>query len=438
MRSFECAAGWLLFFLFCSAGKIAGEDFVIGADFSHLAFFESRGVIYKDQGKIQDALDILKQCGLDCVRLRLFTSSAAQAQASPYNYINNLDYTVPLAARVKRAGLKFMLDFHYSDTWADPGHQAKPVAWTNLAFPQLVQQVHDYSSNCITVFNLAGAMPDYVTVGNEITSGMLWPDGKVGGASDTPAQWSKFNQLLNAAIQGINEAAGVNRPKLIIQIDRGGDWAGTQWFFDSLLARQPVPFDIIGESYYPFFHGPMSNLKSCLNQAAQRYGKPVLVAETAFPWTNSYWTTDLYGLPGTTNGQVQFTVALAQIVKGIPGGRGGGICWWGAEYQQAAGVNEAGFNTTSFFDAAGNVLPVAGALGQLNVPLTVNVRLSGTTLTLAWPLSGAGMALMTATSLPPPADWTPMTTSIQSTGLAFTTILAVDASPSRYFRLQMK
>src|SRR5205085_1438776 len=109
-------------------------EFITGADLSHLAYLESKGVVYKDSGVTQDALVLMKNKGLTCARLRLFTSSAAQAAADPYDYINNLDYTVPLAVRVKNAGLKFLLDFHYSDTWADPGNQAKPSAWTNLTF----------------------------------------------------------------------------------------------------------------------------------------------------------------------------------------------------------------------------------------------------------------------------------------------------------------
>ena len=110
------------------AGNLAASDFIVGADFSHLAFFEDRGVVYRDGGQATDALAILKGRGITCVRLRLFTSTAAQAQADPYNYTNNLSYTVPLAVRVKNAGPQFLLDFHYSDSWADPGKQTKPAA----------------------------------------------------------------------------------------------------------------------------------------------------------------------------------------------------------------------------------------------------------------------------------------------------------------------
>ena len=365
-----------LFSLAIAAMSLSGltvraDSFLAGTDLSLLAYFETNGVVYQNGGQAGDAINILKNQGVNCVRLRLFTSSAAQAQADPYDYLNNLSYTVPLAVRVKKAGLKFLLDFHYSDTWADPGHQAVPSAWTNLSFVQLVQQMHDYSSNCIAAFTAAGAMPDYVQVGNEITSGMLWPGGEVGGSYDTPEQWSQLAQLLNAAIRGIYDAAGANPPKIVIHIASGGDWTTTQWFFDNLIQSQHVQFDIVGESYYPFYHGSLSNLNLCLANAAVRYGKPLIVAETAFPWTNSVFTTNLDGLPGTTNGQARYVVALAEAVRCVPHNLSSGVCWWGAEYQQLSGIPEAGYNTTSFFDAKGNVLPAAAVLGQMAAPFRI-------------------------------------------------------------------
>src|SRR5271170_5714424 len=136
-------------FAFFHQSARAGSGFLAGADFSDLAFFESKGITYKQGGQVQDGIQILKNNGINCVRLRLFTSSAAQAESDPYNYINNTAYTVPLAVRVKNAGLLLLLDFHYSDTWADPGHQATPDAWTNLDIAGLVQQMRVYNSNTI-------------------------------------------------------------------------------------------------------------------------------------------------------------------------------------------------------------------------------------------------------------------------------------------------
>ncbi len=338
---------------------VSPPKFLAGADMSFLNYYESRGLIYSDDGRAGDAMQILKRHGINCVRLRLFTSSAAQAAADPLNYVNNLGYDLPLAQRVKNAGLEFLLDFHYSDTWADPGHQAIPEAWTNLDFPQLVQEMQSYNSNCIAAFKAAGAMPDYVQVGNEISSGMLWPPGRVPGTNAT-AQWSQLGQLMNAAIRGIREAAGTNMPKIIVHLDRGADWGATKWFFDN-LQRQNVPFDIIGESYYPFFQGAWTKVPACLNQAAQRYGKPVMIVETDFPYIES---NGYYGIPGTTNGQVRYVETLAQIVKNIPNGLGGGIFWWGTEFQYPS-ENMAGYGERSFFDTDGNLLPAANALGAL-------------------------------------------------------------------------
>jgi len=410
-----------------------GGEFMAGADFSHLGFFEDRGIVYQDAGQPQDAFDILKRHGLTCVRLRLFTSSAAQAQANPYNYTNNLEYTLPLAVRARNAGLQLLLNFHYSDTWADPGKQAKPAAWTNLAtFDALERQLYDYNSNTIATFKAAGAMPEYVQVGNEIIGGMLWPDGRVGGSYDTPAQWSQLGRLIKAAIRGIRDAAGANQPGIMIHIDRGGDWSGTRWFFDN-LRQQQVEFDMIGESYYPWWHGSPEALRLCLTNATQRYGKPVIVVETAFPWTNS---ANIYGIPATPEGQVAYVIELAKIVKGLPASNGLGIFWWGAEYVNLPGAALAGFDRRSFFDYEGNTLSVARAMGQLAAPVQMSATLTDTLLMLKWPLSGAGMSLMTASNLSPPIVWQPVTNPIQTTGVVFSTTLPAKVSHSRFYRLQ--
>lgn len=413
-------------------GAPTASGFIAGADISHLMFFEDRGIVYRDGGPALDALVILKQRGLNCARLRLFTSSAQQAQADPYNSINNLDYTLPLAVRARQAGLQLLLDFHYSDSWADPGKQTKPAAWTNLSFAQLEQRMYDYNSNTIAAFKAASAMPEYVQVGNEIIQGLLWPDGKVGGSSDTPAQWQKLGVLLKAAIRGVKDAASDQPPKIMIHIDRGGDWPGTRWFFDNLRLQQ-VEFDLIGQSYYPFWHGSLDALRNCLTNAAARYGKPVVVAETAFPWSSS---TNIVGIPATPEGQVQFVVELARIVKAVSDGSGIGIVWWGTEYQRLSGVGLAGFDRRSFFDREGDVLPVADAFGQLAVPIQLRASLADAALTLQWPFSGAGLSLVVATNLSSIAVWQPVPDAVQSTGLVFSVSLPSNASYSRFYRLQ--
>lgn len=421
---------------FLTAGlRAVGDDFIAGADFSLLKFFEDRGIVYSANDQSQDGLSILRSNGLNCVRLRLFTSSPAQAQADPYNYINNLDYTLPLAIRVKNAGLKFLLDFHYSDSWADPQKQTKPAAWTNLSFTQLEQQMYDYNSNTIARFKTAGALPDYVQIGNEIRTGFLWTDGQVSGSSNNV--WANFSRLMKAAINGVRDAAGTNPPRIIIHIDRGGDWPTTQWFFDNVLNQQ-IPFDIIGESYYPWWHGDLNALSNCLNNAALRYNKPVMVMETAYPWTNSIppsYNPNL-GIPLTPEGQVQYTAALSSVVRSVPGGKGTGIFWWGTEYVRLSGYNLASFDKTSFFDTGGNALPVAAGFGQLTAPLRIQATLTDGTLSLEWPLSGAGMKLKRAINLTSGSVWTPVTNSVQTNGAQFRTTVPVDGSSASFYRLQ--
>lgn len=418
----------------------ADTNFLVGADFSDLAFFESRGAVYKDGGVATDGIQILKNHGINCVRLRLFTSSQSQAANDPYNYINNTNYTVPLAVRVKNAGLLLCLDFHYSDTWADPGKQATPSAWTNLSFTNLVLQMQAYNSNTIATFAAAGAMPDYVQIGNEITDGMLWTNGQLSGTwnSSNPS-WIRLGKLMKAAIQGVTDAstaAGATMPKIIVHIDRGGDWGTTQSYFDNLNA-QGVPFDIIGESYYTFFHGPPANLNTCLSNAALRYNKPVLVAEDAFPWTNtmSSWTNSLYGFAPTIPGQVNFMAEMALIIKSVPNHLGMGILYWGAEYLAVSGVNEGGYNTSSFFDFSGNVLPVVDAEAGIGAPMAITSSISGGNLILRWPFSGAAAHLMTSPRLGPSASWTVAPNPVTVSGTVFTT--SIPLTNSAFFcRLQ--
>ncbi len=425
------------------ASTRADTNFLAAADFSLLAYFESHGVVYKDGGQVQDGFQILKNHGINCIRLRLFTSSQSQSASDPYDFINNTNYTVPLAVRVKNAGLLFSLDFHYSDTWADPGHQATPTAWTNLDFADLLVQMRTYNSNTIATFAAAGAMPDYVQIGNEITAGMLWPLGKVNAFTSGGTQWSNLGQLMKAAIQGIQDAstaAGVAMPKIIIHIDRGGDWTTTMKYFDNVNA-QGVPYDIIGESYYPFFHGAPANLNTCLSNAAIRYGKPVVVAENAFPWTNnadnSSWTNQLFGFPPTVAGQVSFMATMAGIVKNVPNHLGLGIFYWGTEYQAANNITgkEAGFYTASFFGAGGNVLPAIDALGGMAAPLVISPSFDGTNLQMQWPLSGAASTLMSSTDLGDSAAWSPVAIPIQTNGSVLAVTLPATNDTS-FYRLQ--
>lgn len=420
-----------------SATEAPVTGFIAGADLSHAAWFESRGRVYRSGGQAQDPFALLRTNGLTCVRLRLFTSSAQQATNQPYDYINNLNYTLPLAVRVKQAGLRLLLDFHYSDTWADPGKQTKPAAWTNLSFPALEQRIEDYSRETIAAFKLAGAMPDLVQVGNEITPGLLWPDGRVGGSYDTAAQWSNLGRLLKAAIRGIQEAAGATPPRIVIHIDRGGDWGGTQWFFDKLAAQQ-VPFDVIGLSYYPFWHGSLNDLRLCLTNAATRYARPVMVVETAFPWVTTNWNgspqAPIVGIAPSPAGQVAYLQALAGILKSIPSGRGAGLFWWGSEYQPVAGSNLAGFEGRSFFDYQGNALPIVPALGREARPVLTPPRREGAGA-MRFQIPGPSGSRLELQASPNLAAWEMLSTLTNQHGAAHA-VVSVTNPPARFFRVR--
>jgi arabinogalactan endo-1,4-beta-galactosidase len=212
-------------------------------------------------------------------------------------------------------------------------------------------------------------------------------------------------------------------PKIVIHIASGANWGGTRWFMDNLILQQ-ARFDIIGESYYPELHGPLTNLSTCLIKTPRRYNKAVFVAETSFPWASST-PTNLYGIPVSTNGQVQYVVALAPVVKGLPGGMVNGVFWWDAEYPGS---------WNSFFTGSGNVLPVAGAFGQLTAPIQLDAGVTGNNLTLAWPLSGAGMSLESSTVLS--ALWQPVTNAVQNTGTVFVTTVPFSIRSNGFYRLR--
>ena len=332
-------------------------QFVAGADISLLAREEQLGQIYRDNGKPNTALAILKAHGSNCMRLRLWVNPSGEDI-----YVNDLPYTIALGRRIKRAGLLLMLDIHYSDTWADPGHQLKPAAWNSLPLDQLVGKVHDYTQSVIEAMRKQGAMPDIVAVGNEISGGMLWPDGLDYGPGH---DFSALGRLLKAGIKGVGDGSGNSpRPLIMIHIDKGGDWGATQWFFDG-IAAQGVQFDIIGESYYPFFQGSLQQLKTTLGNAARRYRKPIIVAETGYPYESSPRVANAppgaMSYPETPQGQLQFLQALTGVIRATQGGFGRGLMYWEPEWIPVHGL-QSSWETTTLFDNSGNALPGLFAL----------------------------------------------------------------------------
>ena len=286
----------------------------VGADISFLRQAEEQGTVFRDKGVAMPALEILRRHGYNWVRLRIFNN--------PTTLPNDFEYTLAEAKAAKQMGFGFLLDFHYSDDWADPGHQITPLAWKNLKHHQLVDAVYTYTRDTIAKFREAGALPDIVQVGNEVTAGILWPDGKL------PNNWSNFIDLLKAGIRGVDDGAGNGRkPKIMIHIDKGGNIAATQWFFSHLIDEN-VPFDVIGQSYYPWWEGSLADLKDNLAFMAHTYHKPIVVVETAYSWKPDNYIKKKGPYPETPEGQRDFLRDVADAVAATPDGLGRGVFWW--------------------------------------------------------------------------------------------------------------
>jgi len=354
------------------------SPFYLGADISTLAQVEQQGGVYMDGDKPGDALAIFMKNGWTCFRLRIWVD--------PRNGVNGLEYTTRLAQRIKDAGGTFMLDFHYSDWWADPQKQNKPAAWAKLDFDALVKQTRTYTAHVIQTLKDAGATPDFVQVGNEIVGGMLWPDGQVkvplstvkvfGGdvtvikppePYDDTKQWDHLVRLIKAAVSGVRSVTSPrDHVRIVIHIDCGGDWPVTEWYFDH-LTKARVDYDVIGQSYYPNWHGTLENVRDNLRHTIERYHKDVMIVETAYPSRNvrlSEAAAKNMVWPLTPEGQRQFLADLIRTVKEAPGGHGIGVNYWHPEATFIPGSTNrwAGPDANSIFDAKGYPLPAMGVL----------------------------------------------------------------------------
>ncbi len=343
MLCFSLLGLWLACRL--SPEQARGADYAIGADVSFLKQAEDRGTVFKDHGEVRPGLEIFKDHGYNWVRLRLFHT--------PTRLPNNQEYTIALARDAKRLGFKFLLDFHYSDTWADPAKQFLPKAWEGKSHPELVQAVFEYTRDTIAAFRQAGVLPDMVQPGNEIIHGMLWPDGKL------PDHWDNFAELVKAGIRGVESGRGDGpRPRIMIHIDRGGDLKGTKWFFDKLNSYG-VQYDIIGQSYYPWWHGSLLDLRANLAFMAETYTNDIIVVETAYNWRPAEYRNKPAPFPETPEGQREFLEEVNRLVLAAPHQRGKGVFWW--EPAVATGLRSRGM-----FDNESNALPVITVFDKWN------------------------------------------------------------------------
>lgn len=352
----------------------SGAEFMAGADISALPVFEAHGAVYHDNGVPGDVISMFRDHGVNWYRLRLFVDPSHSGDAFA---VQDLPYTIALARRVKMAGGKLLLDFHYSDTWADPGKQTKPAAWAGLNFADLTTRVHDYTRDAISAFKDAGALPEMVQIGNEIANGMIWDDGRLwrDGVSES-TEFNNLAALVSAGIRGADDGAGAgHEPLVMIHHDKGANWATSSYYFDRLLPRlasNGTDVDVIGYSYYPKWHytpstgaGDIDDLRTTLNNTANRYDKPVVVVETGFASRNSSGE-PTYEFPKTPAGQRQFLDAVVDAVEDVPNHLGLGAFWWYPEARPASGLSVYEGGRYGLFDQNGNLLPAIDAFATVN------------------------------------------------------------------------
>jgi arabinogalactan endo-1,4-beta-galactosidase len=303
----------------------AGMDF--GTDLSFTPQELAAGAAFSYNGRRGTPVTITREAGANYVRMRLWVNP-------PPGY-SDLASDLALARQVHASGMKIYLDIMYSDFWADPQHQDIPAAWAGQDLGQLTATVRSYTQQAIAAFARQGTPVDLTSIGNEIRNGILWPVGEI-NCTDCGG-WDNLAQLLKAGVAGA-EAGNPAGHKLLVmmQYDQGGDSALSSAFY-SQLTSHGVPFDVIGLSYYPFFHGAISAMRANVDALATQFHKPIVIAETQYPWTlangNSplgdstgdfVWQTSQLspGYPAGPGGQLSFVTDELSILAQVPGGLG--------------------------------------------------------------------------------------------------------------------
>jgi len=289
-------------------------NFYRGADLSFLPMLKlSNTVFYDKDGNDVDALDLMKQRGMNIVRIRLWHT--------PADAHSSFEEVKAFSDLVKSKGLQTWLTVHYSDTWADPGSQSKPAAWDDLSFDVLKDSVFNYTKKIVQQMH-----PDIIQIGNETNNGFLWPDGKLS------ANKQQYLELAQQGVFAVREFGG--DAKIMLQF---AGYEGADWFFGETSS---LDFDMIGLSYYPWWHGKnLDDLGTAMAQLKSKYNKEILIAETAYPFTLGWndWTTNIIGnedqlisaYSATETGQKAFFEALTAKVKEV---EGIGYCYWAPEW----------------------------------------------------------------------------------------------------------
>ncbi|HKJ03473.1 MAG TPA: glycosyl hydrolase 53 family protein [Longimicrobiales bacterium] len=304
-------------------------DRMIGADISFLPqienragrFFRGAGDFLEDGRKV-DAVALLKEHGFNNIRLRIFVHPENEHGYSPGEGYCGLDATLGMARRIKAADLGFLLDFHYSDYWADPQQQNKPLSWADLGYESLKDSVRSYTSGVLRDLAGQGTLPDMVQIGNEINHGLLWPDGHIGNPDQLAG-------LLRAGVEGVR-AVAPDMP-VMMHLALGGQNDEARFWLDNMIARG-VDFDVLGLSYYPRWHGTLEDLYGNVHDLAARYHKPIIIVEYS-----------------------DFKREVADIVFGLPDDLGKGTAIW-----EPLGPG------SGLFDGEGNVTALMGIYDRLS------------------------------------------------------------------------
>lgn len=295
------------------------RPYAVGADISWLQSQEDHGTKFSDGGVEGDALEILRDNGFNYIRLRLFVNPRSELGYSQRDGYCDLEHTLQMARRIKDAGMYFLLDFHYSDNWADPQKQILPQAWQTFSYEEVCNAVYEHTRDVLIALEKQGTTPDMVQVGNEVSNGMLWPYGSVRHS------FEGLCGLLREGVRAVRDYAP--KADVMLHVALGGMVEETQRFFDA-MAEYGVDYDVIGQSYYPEWHGTLEDLERNLKSMAKEIGKPIYVVEYR-----------------------DYFLDIDRIVKALPDGLGLGTFIWEATSPQWGKLfDEKGASTLALDD----------------------------------------------------------------------------------------
>ncbi len=323
------------------------EEWVKAMDLSSLSEVERAGGRFYDHGVEGDAMDILKSYGMNLLRLRLWNDPYTEDGESYGGGGCDLTTVLGLAGRAKEKGIGWMLDFHYSDCWTDPGKQTVPKAWRGMDVPQLERAVYEYTFETLNQCKEKGLTPKLVAVGNELSNGLLWPYGK------TP-EYGNIARFVSAGIRAVREAS--DSIPVMVHLDNGGNQQLYQTWFDAYIENGGADFEYIGLSYYPFWHGTLDMLEANMKMLAKRYHKKLFVAEVSMGYTlldyAEYEKLDAANRKGmaakpevasdvpypmTKQGQADFMSDFLQTISRTPDKLCQGFCYWEPAWLPAPG-----------------------------------------------------------------------------------------------------